>query len=85
MGLVKCAFMPASMDSRLSLSKAFADSAIMGIFACAALDSLRISFAAVRPSMTGICISISTRAYSSLADDCTFSTAILPLGAKSVS
>ena len=32
-GLFKCASIPASMDSRLSLSKALAEMAIMGKFA----------------------------------------------------
>lgn len=56
--------MPVSMEIRLSLSSAFADSAIMGTEARAGSGSPRISAVASCPSIMGICMSIKMNEYS---------------------
>ena len=84
LGLVRCAFMPLSIDMRLSLSNALADSAIIGILASSGLPRLRIARVASSPSITGIWISISTSANSSGSAFLIFSTAMLPLSRRYV-
>ncbi len=83
MGFGRCASMPLSIDLRLSLSKASADSAIIGMRASSSLFSLRIAFVACLPFITGIWISIRISAYSSGAAFFIISTAMLPFSAVS--
>ena len=58
MGLATWSFMPAAKQRWRSASMAFAVIAMMGSWACRGL--LRRARVAVSPSMTGICISMST-------------------------